>query len=189
MNIAPLDDYKRHSKARKQRKNFAKSLLHWMRNMMICLAAGFLFCALIMQPIRVKGESMKNTLQNGDLMIVTKYDYILGDPERFDVVICHFPGEGDKKFVKRIVGMPGDTVAIRNGIVFVNNKPLDEAYIDYLPNYAMLETTIEEGHYFVLGDNRASSMDSHIVGQLIRDQILGHVQQVIWPFDTYRSIE
>lgn len=189
LSIAPFDPHTPYEQADKHRRSVAMSILCFSRNVLTCIAVAFLFCSLIIQPIRVQGESMKNTLQNGELMLVSKYDYILGDPSRFDVVICHFPGEGSTKFVKRIIGMPGDIVFIQKGVVYINNEPLVEPYIDFIPNYTMPETTIKKGHYFVLGDNRASSMDSHIVGQLTRDKILGHVQQVVWPFTSYRAIE
>ena len=91
--------------------------------------------AFFLQPVRVKGESMRNTLQNGEMMVVTKYDYRLGDPGRFDVVICHFSGEGRTVFVKRIVGIPGDTVEILNGTLRINGEAAEERYIDYPPNY------------------------------------------------------
>ena len=160
----------------------------WCRALFVCALSTFLFCFLIMQPMRVQGESMRDTLQNGDLMWVTKYDYILGAPERFDVVICNFPQEGETNFVKRIVGVAGDTVAIQDGSLYINQVRVEEPYIDFPPNYEMPPTEIAQGHYFVLGDNRTSSKDSHIVGQLTRSQIRGHVQYVFWPFDQARKI-
>jgi len=161
----------------------------WIRDLLISAAFLLLIGAFVMQPVRVKGESMRNTLQNGEMMIVTKYDYLFGEPSRFDVVTCHFPGEGGTVFVKRIVGVPGDTVEILSGTLWINGEAMEEHYIDYPPNYMMPETIVEPGKYFVLGDNRASSKDSHIVGQLGKDQILGHVRQVIWPLDAFRAVE
>lgn len=170
------------------RKTQRGALLAWMRNLLVCALIVLLFCTFVLQPIRVSGESMRNTLQNGELMLVTKYDYLLGDPSRFDIVICHFPGEGQTMFVKRVVGVPGDTVAIRNGTLYLNGEPVEELYIDRAPNYTMPDTIVGAGQYFVLGDNRASSMDSHIVGQLSREQILGHVRQVVWPLSAFRAV-
>ena len=166
-----------------------RGALLWFRDLLITAAVLLLIGAFVLQPVRVKGESMRNTLQNGELMIVTKYDYLLGDPDRFDVVICHFPEEGSTVFVKRIVGIPGDTVRIANGTLLINGDAVDEGYIEYPPNYAMPEKVVGPGNYFVLGDNRASSMDSHIVGLLDREHIIGHVRQVIWPLDAVRTIE
>lgn len=142
----------------------------------------------LFEPIRVDGRSMQNTLHDGEFMIATKLDYLLSDPSRFDVVICRYPGEGNTRFVKRIVGIPGDRIRIAGGALLINGEAADEPYIDFPPNYAMEEVTVTEGRYFVLGDNRASSMDSHIVGQLTREQILGHVQLVFWPLGTVRAI-
>ena len=166
-----------------------RGMIFWLRDLLIMAAILLLLGAFVLQPVRVKGESMRNTLQNGELMIVTKYDYLLGDPGRFDVVICHFPEEGGTVFVKRIVGIPGDTVGIENGMLLINGEAMEEDYIEYPPNYNMTETTVGPGKYFVLGDNRASSKDSHIVGLLDRNHIIGHVRQVIWPLTALRAIE
>jgi len=164
-----------------KRKKLRSGFWDWVATFAAVGLAAFLVTTFLAEPIRVDGRSMRNTLQDGELMLATKLEYWLGDPERFDVVICHYPAEGKTRFVKRIVGVPGDTVAIAGGILYVNGEPVDESYIDFRPSYALPEETVREGHYFVLGDNRASSMDSHIVGQLTRDQILGRIRYVLWP--------
>lgn len=171
-----------------KRRGDIKWLL-WIRDVLVIGTIFLLIAAFVFQPIYVKGESMLNTLKNGEMMIVTKYDYLFNDPDRFDVVICNFPGEGQTVFVKRIVGIPGDRIAIENGMLYINGKAATESYISFPANYMMPETLVETGKYFVLGDNRASSKDSHIVGQLDKRQILGHVRQVVWPLSEYRMIE
>lgn len=171
-----------------QKKGFGEAALSFALSCLKSVLLVLLVTTFLLEPIRVEGQSMRNTLQNGDVMLATKIDYLIGSPDRFDVVICNFPGEGRQRFVKRIVGVPGDVVSIDDGTLMLNGERMEEAYIDFPPNYRMPEVTVGEGHYFVLGDNRASSMDSHIVGLLSRDQILGHVQYVMWPLPQMRAI-
>lgn len=179
-------------KTPKQRQGALKrEVFEWIRSIAIALSITLFVVTLIAQPITVLGSSMENTLHDKELMIVTKFEYILGEPERFDVVICRYPGRGSTNFVKRIVGIPGDTVAVFGGTLYVNGEAVEEDYIDYRADYVQPEITVEEGHYFVLGDNRASSNDSHIgsVGQLTRDQIVGKVRFIVWPLPKIRAIE
>lgn len=173
-----------------KRNAILREMLDWIKTFAIAFACVFLLTTFIFQIIFVDGTSMQNTLMDGERMLVTKYNYLFGDPQRFDVVICHYPGRGQVNFVKRVVGIPGDTVAIRGGVLYVNGEPVDEEYIDYPPGYDMAEQVVQEGRYFVMGDNRAGSNDSRntAVGQLERKQIIGKVRAVIWPLSQWRGI-
>lgn len=173
-----------------QKKSVMREIVEWILVIVVAVAAALLIRTFIFEPVRVDGNSMLNTLHDKEYMIVTKYQYLFDDPQRFDVVICHYPGRGNTNFVKRVVGIPGDTVAVSNGTLYVNGEAIDEPYIDYKPDYVYPETTIKEGHYFVLGDNRSASNDSHApgVGQLERGQIMGKVRLVVWPFSDFRTI-
>lgn len=172
------------------KKSMGREILEWVLVFVVAIGAALLIRTFIFEPVRVDGNSMLNTLHDNEYMIVTKYQYLFDDPDRYDVVICHYPGRGNTNFVKRIVGIPGDTVAVQDGVLYVNGEAVDESYIDYKPNYSYPETLVEEGHYFVLGDNRSSSNDSHVssVGQLERNQIMGKVRLVAWPFSDFRVI-
>jgi len=152
----------------------------------------------LFEPVRVEGHSMDTTLADGEIMFVTKTEYttldlfgntmtLFGDPERFDIVICHYPNRGDTNFVKRVVGLPGDTVEVKDGYLYVNGEKYEEEYLTNRPDYDMLPYTVPEGMFFVLGDNRSSSNDSHLIGPIPREMILGHVRQVIFPFSAWRS--
>jgi len=141
----------------------------------------------VFEPFVVKGDSMNNTLVNAEVMFTTKFDYLLGEPRRFDVVICRYPNRDDN-FVKRVVGVPGDTVAVRDGFLYVNGELQEEPYITHRPNYTMAEYTVQDGEYFVLGDNRSSSNDSHLIGPLKREQIVSHVRAVFFPFGSIRGV-
>ena len=166
-----------------------REVLSWIELIAIAAGLAFLIHTFIFQPVRVDGPSMSYTLLDDEYMIVTKYDYWLGEPERFDVVICRYPGRGRTNFVKRLVGLPGDTVSMLNGTIYVNGEAVDEPYITNHANYDMEAVTLGENEYFVLGDNRSSSNDSHLVGTLSRDQIRGHVRLVVFPFSHFRAIE
>ncbi len=173
-----------------KKKSVGREIFEWIMVVVIAVAAALLIRTFVFEPVRVDGNSMLNTLHNNEYMIVTKYQYLFDDPQRFDVVICHFPGRGGTNFVKRIVGVPGDTVEIRDETLYVNGEAIDEPYIDFRP-VAMAPVTVQEGHYFVMGDNRSNSHDSRAadVGQLQRDQIMGKVRLVAWPFSEFRSIQ
>ena len=139
---------------------------------------------------------MMNTLLDGEFMISTKFDYLFGDPERFDIVICRYPGRGDTNFVKRVVGLPGDVVEIREGYLYVNGEKYEEAYIDDdyrvrggSNGYSFGPYTVPEGEFFVMGDHRNNSNDSRALGSISRNMIVGHVRHVLYPFDSWRGVE
>lgn len=176
------------AKKEKPKKSLKRELLEWAITLGCAVALALLIRALVFEPFVVKGDSMNDTLINGEVMFTTKFDYLLGEPQRFNVVICRYPNR-DENFVKRIVGVPGDTVAVRDGYLYVNGERQEEPYIAHRPNYTMEEYTVQPGEFFVLGDNRASSNDSHLVGPLKREQIVSHVRAVFFPFGKTRGIQ
>ena len=177
--------------AEAKKKTVGREILEWVFVVVFAVSVALIIRTFIFEPVRVDGESMLRTLFNNEYMIVTKYQYLFNDPERFDVVICHYPDRGSTNFVKRIVGIPGDTVEVKDNTLFVNGEPVDEPHIVNKPSYTMPAITIGEGHYFVLGDNRPNSNDSHNpnVGQLERKQIIGKVRLVVWPFSDFRTVK
>lgn len=176
-------------KKEKVKKTPKQELMEWIVTIAAALAIAFVIRTFLFEPVRVEGGSMSNTLLNGEIMFVTKPEYLSGDPERFDVVICHYPDRGNTNFVKRVVGLPGDTVEIKDGYLYVNGEKYEEDYLTYRPNYTMNAYTVPDGMYFVLGDNRSNSNDSHLIGPISRDMIIGHVRYVFWPLDSWRAIE
>ena len=171
------------------KKSKAREALEWLLTILGAVAIAFAVRGLLFEPIRVDGHSMDNTLSDGEVMLVTKPEYIFGEPQRFDVVICHYPGRGNTNFVKRIVGIPGDTVEVRDGYLYVNGERYEEPYVDHRPDYTMAPMQVPEGQFFVLGDNRANSNDSHLVGPIDRSMIMGHVRHVLLPLDHWRPVE
>ena len=200
---------------RKENKSLTREILEWILTIVVAIAVALPIRAFGFELVRVDGESMDDTLANGEIMFVTKYDYAStwlalpwqndetkeratrittgGNPRRFDVVICRYPGRGGTNFVKRVVGLPGDTVEIRKGYLYINGEKYDEPYIRDEYRNGSLNTfgpyTVPEGEYFVLGDHRNNSNDSRLQGSLPRDMIIGHVRTVLYPFNQIRGIE
>ena len=135
--------------------------------------------------VRVQGSSMVTTLNGGDLAFVTRFDYRLGEPRRGDVVECRFPGR-DGTYLKRLIGLPGETVEIIDSRTYIDGVPLSEPYATGPSEDYRAELAADE--YLVLGDNRSESYESRAedMGMLHREDILGRVRCMLWPF---RNIE
>ncbi len=129
---------------------------------------------------RIEGSSMEPSLHPNQYVLVDKLSYRIGTPKRGDVVVFNYPLATERDFIKRVIGLPGETVAIKGGVVTINGEPLQEPYISQPPDY---ENTWHLGpnEYFVLGDNRNSSLDSHSWGPLDRHYLIGRAVFVYWP--------
>lgn len=133
--------------------------------------------------IRVDGASMEPTLHNGELIIINKLAFRLGEPQRGDIIVFHYPRDPSQEFIKRIVGLSGDQVTITDGNIYVNGQRLDEPYISISPNY-LGSWVVPENQLFVLGDNRNNSRDSHEWGTLPMDYVIGKALFIYWPINT-----
>ena len=142
--------------------------------------------AIAIPPSQVKSGSMEPTLQIGQRLIISKIAYVLHEPERGDIITFHLDRYPDATFIKRIVGLPGESVEIRQGIVYIHEKdgnvlPLDEPYIKKAPRSLFNGGTIPENEYFMLGDNRNNSSDSRTGWTVPRQNIVGKAWLSIWP--------
>jgi signal peptidase I len=137
--------------------------------------------------INVSGESMLPTLQDGELLLVNKTKHTGGDLEYGDIVVVKYP-DSETQFVKRVIGKAGDTVEIRDSILYLNGKAQSEAYIYDAPFADMKPVTVTEGSIFVMGDNRNHSSDSREVGSIPDEKIVGNAMCVLFPFDNARSL-
>lgn len=137
--------------------------------------------------VRVENISMQPTLHEGEFILVNKLAYRLGDFHRGDIVVFHYPRDPAEDYIKRVIGLPGDTVVIENGQVMVNGQILDEPYIKAPPQYANT-WQIPEGQVFVLGDNRNQSSDSHSWGFVPRDLFVGKALVIYWPLQELRIL-
>ena len=181
----------------KKKKNVKKEIISWILTLGSAVIIALLIRTFLFEPIYVDGQSMCDTLQDREVMLVTKPEYIFGQPQRGDVVICKYPGRTEN-FVKRLVAVPGDTIEVRSNVVYINGVALDEPYLTPSRNddgFSMDPMTLTDDQYFVMGDNRDNSHDSRNYygygkpATLTRSQIIGHVRCVIFPFSNIRGIK
>ena len=146
------------------------------------LIAGLLFLAvnLLTARIRVEGISMEPNLHEGQFVIVSRLAYRWELPERGDIVVFRFPLNPDRRFIKRVIGLPGDSISIQAGTVVVNGEQLNEPYLAVTPRYSG-EWTLSNDDVFVLGDNRNNSSDSQNWGPLPLENIIGKAFLIYWP--------
>lgn len=139
----------------------------------------------IVSPVRVDGPSMNNTLSNGDVLLLNKTNQ---NYERFDIIVFKF---GNNKLIKRIIGLPGDTIEIKKGKVYINDKLLDEPYLNEknIDSMDLKRTKIDKENYFVIGDNRKDSLDSRYFGSINVEYIEGKVNVRLFPFDKFGSVK
>ena len=183
---------KQNTEEKKEKKSLKREIFEWIMVFVVAGALAFVVRTFIFEPVRVDGASMMYTLEDGEFMIATKYDYLLGDPERFDIVICNYPNTSDGMYrVKRVIGMPDETIELRAGELYIDGKHVEQNF-EMTPNETYFGPyTVPPGHYFVIGDNRNNSKDSRsaMVGPLSRDEIKGHVRAVVFPFGSFRLME
>lgn len=190
------------NKKEKEKKTPKQEMISWITTLLAAVVIAFLIRALLFEPIRVDGESMRDTLQDNEIVLVTKPAYLAGKYERGDVIICRYPDRNTKKslqlggtlelsltshtlFVKRLIALPGDLLQIVDGAVYVNGELVDESDINmHSESHTNLGPyRLGADEYFVMGDNRGNSNDSRAVGPISRDMIVGHVRCVLWPLN------
>lgn len=154
----------------------------------IVLAVGIFLIVylLILRPHKIKGQSMHPTFPDAEYLLTEKISYYRHNPERGDVVVFKPPISEDE-FIKRVIGLPGDTLMIKDGKVYLNNKLLNEDYIKVNTNPSSfleegISYTVPAGNYFVMGDNRPHSSDSRAWGPITKDSITGKAWLVYWPY-------
>ena len=172
------------------KSNPLRELAGMLVYIIIVLAVTFLFITFVGQRTHVSGESMENTLDDGDQLIADKITYRFKDPERFDIIVFPFHYKENTYYIKRIIGLPGETVQIADGLIYIDGEVLQESYgreVIQDPGLAAEPITLGEDEYFVLGDNRNQSSDSRdpSVGLIHRDEIVGRAWLRIWPLDSF----
>lgn len=149
----------------------------------------FLIIRIGIQNYRIEGASMEPNFHDGEYLIVNKLAYRLGEYERGDVIVFKYPNDPSKDYIKRVIGLPGDTVEIRGGQLFVNGNQIEEPY-EHMPNVRdEPPTVVDAGHLYVMGDNRPASSDTRSWGQLGQEFVIGQAWLAIYPFDQAGLVE
>ena len=167
----------------------ARAVWGWIISIIAAIIIAFVVRAFFFEIILVDGESMLPTLQSDERLAVEKVSRYFGLPEYGDIIIVHYPNM-DGTYVKRVIGLPGDTLEVKDSTVYRNGEPLSETYISSDPYADMDAVTVPEDTVLVMGDNRAHSLDSRTayIGPIDKDEIVGHATFVIWPFDRMHSV-
>jgi signal peptidase I len=167
-------------------KAFFHSILEIAQMLAMALVLYFIIDSVVGR-VRVQKISMEPTLLPGEILLVNKLEYKFGEIERGDVITFHFPLEPDLDYVKRVIGLPGDRVIVKDSQVWVNNQELFEPYISAPPEYEG-EWDVPKGNLFVLGDNRNPSADSHVWGFVPLENVIGKAFAVYWPVTKIRGL-
>lgn len=172
-------------------KNIMKEILSTSIYLLVVLYAAYLIITYVGQRTQVSGSSMETTLSDGDNLLVDKITYRFSEPKRFDIIVFPFQYDTDTYYIKRIIGMPGETVQIDyDGNIYINGSLLEESYgreVIQNPGRAAEPITLGKDEYFVMGDNRNNSSDSRdpSVGNIHRKDIIGRAWVRIWPFSKF----
>jgi len=185
-----LQSGKDKSKQKKKLHPIIEEIVSWIWSIIVAATIMFLLYIFVGRPFTVSGQSMYPTLHNGDHMIMSK----LGGINRFDVVILKAPDE-EKEYIKRVIGMPGDTVEVKGGVLYINGNQVEQPFINsnsdkktvYIDDFTLKQLTgeekVPEGKYFVMGDNRGVSKDSRMIGFIDQGSIEGKAVFTVWPLN------
>lgn len=163
--------------------NTKKEAYSWMKAIAFALVMVLICRAFIFTPVVVKGESMEPTLENKDKVVISK----ISEPDRFDVIVFKEPVK-DEQYIKRVIGLPGDTVEMKNNVLYINGKSYEEPYLknnNITGDFTLKELTgqerVPDGCIFVLGDNRMNSKDSRELGNISADSMIGEAKFRYYP--------
>ena len=162
----------------------------WAISILIALVIAFVIRYFIVELYLVDGPSMRPTLQSAERLVVNKFIYRFRAPERGEILVFRYPKDPSRDFIKRVIAVPGDTIEIKDGRVFVNQQLMKEPYILSKTRGDYPLTTIPEGHIFVMGDNRNNSEDSRFadVGFVPYELVKGKAMMVFWPWDQKKTL-
>lgn len=186
------DESEPDSKKEKSKPNIKKNLIALGICVVIAIVIALIITNFVASHTKVEGNSMESTLENGDDIIVEKFSYLTGDPERYDIIV--FRESESVNYIKRVIALPGETIQITEGKIYINERAVFDTYGNAkMEDGGIAEKPIKLGQdeYFVLGDNRNASKDSRdkAVGVIKRDQIIGKAWLRVLPFDNFGKLE
>ena len=173
--------------AEEEKKQHSEAI-EWLKSIVFAVIIALLIKTFLFDFVLVQGSSMYPTLENNDRLVLNKIEYLIGEPDYGDIVVLKATETED--YVKRVIAKGGDTIAIKDQVVYLNGVALTEDYINTDPYDDFDEVTVPEGCYFVMGDNRANSSDSRYttVGFVEKERIKGHVIFRFWPFSDFGTV-
>jgi signal peptidase I len=186
---------------------WSKELTEWIKALVIAGILVFVIRWWVVSPFIVDGPSMEPNFWNGERIIVNKLLYDIREPKRGEVIVFHVPDEG-RDFIKRVIGVPGDTVKVDGDTVYINGKPIDEPYLKEalqeahakgslyntrsedsdFPNELFPDGKVPKGMLFVMGDHRNNSKDSRMIGFIPLSRVVGRAELIFWPIDKIRYV-
>ncbi len=177
------------SRSSKHKKKEKSALREMAEVVVVALVLAFLIKTFVVGNFWIPSESMVPTIEVNDKVIVTNFSYWFAEPERGDVIVFRFPHDPKKDYIKRCIGLPGETIQFQNSQLYVNGELVEEPYLpedlefeDYGP------VQVPEGQYFMCGDNRNHSSDSRVWGFVEKKLIIGKAQVIYWPFDRWTTL-
>lgn len=195
------DTEERNEQPVKKPKN---EVLEWIKAIVIALVLVILIRWLLFKPFIVDGPSMQPNFHTGERLIVNEILYDIRSPKRGEIIVFHVPAEG-RDFIKRVIGVAGDKVEVKGDTVTVNGEVIEEPYLKEaiesahsqnrlwnnkdFPNEEVAESTVPEGHVFVMGDNRSDSKDSRMIGFVPLGDIVGRADLIFWPIQDIELIK
>ena len=189
MNEWNVSETEAQSEVRESKLAF--ELKSWLRDILFAFAIAIFIVIFVVQPVKVEGTSMQPELSDQDRIFVNRLVYRFADVSRGDVVVFWYPKDRSKSFIKRVLGVPGDEIEIRRGVVYVNGVQISEPYLesDFRDHKSLRKVIVPPGEYFVLGDHRNSSNDSRNWGFVDRRLIYGKAVFSYWPFSHFGLVE
>ncbi|MCR8656220.1 signal peptidase I [Paenibacillus endoradicis] len=206
-DMAPGSTVTRASKKQKQEKTY-KEVVDWIKSIVIAVVLVAIVRIFLFSPFIVDGDSMEPNFHTHERVIVNLLIYNISKPEYGDVVVFDVPEEG-RRFIKRIIGVPGDTIKVEGDQLYINDKLITEPYLTKaiaesmangttyngigdsfsFPNESYPDNVVPEGMYYVMGDNRGYSKDSRAIGYVSEDEIIGRADVVMWPLDKLELVK
>lgn len=208
LNPQHADDASPEGKASRKSNSAYKEIVEWIKALAIAVVLVFIIRQFLFSPFIVDGPSMQPNFETGERLIVNKILYRFREPEFGEVVVFDVP-EQNRKFIKRVIGVPGDRIRVEGDDLYINDQKMEEPYIKEaieksrangelyngigtrynFPNDSFKETTVPEGMIFALGDNRGNSTDSRAIGFVSEDEIVGRADVIFWPLNKIEFIK
>jgi len=189
-------------------KKIVKEVFDWGKSIIIAVVVVFIFRQFLFSPFIVDGRSMEPSFETNERVIVNLLIYRFGEPKFGDVVVFDVP-EQNRRFIKRIIGVPGDKISVEGDQLYINDQLVTEPYLTAairdsmehgetyngvggrfdFPNDSIIDNVVPEGKYFVLGDNRSDSTDSRIIGYVNKEELIGRADVIFWPMDKVQFVK